>query len=41
MWVQFVGGLDLDMGNGVGIGGDGGIFVGGFVEGIVLFNGVD
>jgi len=41
VWVQSVGGPDSDMGNGVGIGGDGGIFVGGFAEGTVSFDGVD
>ena len=40
VWMKTVAGDGLDQGNGVGVGGDGGVFVGGLVEGEVTFEGV-
>jgi hypothetical protein len=39
VWVKTVAGEGLEQGNGVGVGGDGGVFVGGLVEGEVTFEG--
>jgi hypothetical protein len=40
VWVQALGSAGPDLGNGVGIGGDGGVFAGGHVKGDVTFNGI-
>lgn len=40
VWAESVGSTEGDQGNGIGIGGDGGIYVGGYVGGDVSFAGV-
>jgi hypothetical protein len=41
VWAKVVGSNDNDQGNGLGVAGDGGIFVGGYVLGDITFGGVN